>query len=276
MKIGIYRQTGQVFEGDTYHGREVNSPIISPCKLVTSREELKVGPNTSHDTEGYVFREDFYDPKSRIRRGRIYSAWNSQPHRWIGLNGESPKELITYAKSSVWAQYHQQGQKEVYALLGDERRFGVWRLVDIEVMATGEELLTLKALSVYGLLPELLEAEIPEEQLSLIKRKLSIVVDDMYTASAESVVDCCREAATAVLGSYLCLPGSDLGSLCKQLGEQKKYIAKDLSNTINLFHTRRKTSGERGRGTRRITDEDAHLAVSALGVVLVELGWGRW
>lgn len=276
MNIGI-TGNGSILYGST--SNSVTLPVgtlVSSCKFVTNKHELDIGPDTSNPTQGYMFLEDFYDPKSRVRRGRIFSAWTSQPQCWRGPNVVYGN-FNSYTRCSIWADYYNRGHKDLYVMLGDEKRFTTWKLIDLEVIATGEEMLTLKAISNFGLLPELLDKEIPADELPLILNKIAMVVDDMYTASSESVVDCCREAATAIISAYTGRSGKDLGTVYKDLAkiDPPRFLAKDAANIINLFHSRRKTA-EIQQGRRRITDEDAQLAVQCLGTILVELEWGRW
>lgn len=279
MELGICKDTGRIFEGRTTSGRELSpAPMVSPCKFVKNKNDCRQGPSNNFPTEGYMFREDYFDPKSRIRRGRIYGAYSSQPHVWRVSNNSRLDRLFTYGHHSIWQQVHQPTKSHVYVLLGDETRFTVWKLVDIELLASGEELITLKALTTFGLLPEILEPEIPPDALSLIQSKLAMVVDDMYTASSESIVDCCREAASAILGAYLGFPNKDLGALVAALSKEEppKNLTKNLADSIRLFHSRRKSSEQSKLGLRTVTDEDAHLCVMALATILIEIGWGRW
>lgn len=277
INLGVCKNTGQIFEGQPELARKLfPAPMVSACKLVTDKSQCSSGPDLSDWPSTYMFREDFYDPKSRIRRGRFYQSGTSLTEYWR-VDGVNYGMTNTYHRSSIWAKFHCNGRKHIYALLGDEKRFTTWKLLDLEVIATGEEMITLKAISSFGLLPELLEKQIPSAELALIKESLDKVVDDMYTAAAESVVDCCREAATAIISAYTGHSGKDLGTVYKELANTKpaKYLAKDAANIINLFHSRRKTA-EIQQGRRRITDEDAQLAVQCLGTILVELEWGRW
>lgn len=280
MELGLCQDTHQIYEGTAQYGRMLDpAPVVSPCKIVTSKADCSVGPKSNSPTDGYVFREDYFDPKSRIRRGRIYAAYSSQPHVWRApILGHELGRMNTYGRCSIWAQFLSQGHRPLYVLLGDERRFTVWKLVDVEVVTSGEELITLKALTTFGILPELLESEIPENELDLIRTQLGKVVDDMYTATADSIVDCCREGATAVLGAYLGKPNLDLGQLKNHLAklDPPKLIAVNMADTLAKLHSRRKTAELRSRGLRPITDEDAQIAVSCLGMLLVELNWARW
>lgn len=279
MCIGFCKDSGRVVSGMLYAGRELfPAPLISHCKLTTNKSDFSEGPDTSKQTEGYVFLEDFYDSKSRIRRGRIYLANQSQPMPWRASNGAVLGRFDTYNRSSIWVSYYKDGKRPIYVLLGDKARFTHWKLVDLELLVTGEELLTLKAISSFAVLPELLDSEIPHDDLTLIQKIMNQVVDEAHTASADSVVDCCREAASAVIGSYVGEPTKDLGQLVTVLGQDpfKKELAQNSAAIINRFHPRRKSSELRSKGLRRISDEDAQLAVQCLGVILVEIGWARW
>jgi len=283
MNLGLDRNRGKVFEGcSSNYGRELTPPpLISRCQLVTDKSQLAAGAHYAHESDGYIFREDYFDPKSRVRRGRFYKPLDSLTQQW--KNERDPQfklgehSTYTYHPAPIWAHFHREGHREVYVLLGDQCRFTVWKLVDMEVMFTGEELHTLKALSTFGLLPELLEAEIPSEHLPLIREKLGHVADEAHTASAESIVDHCREAASAIIGAYLG-QDKDLGHMLNALSDKpnERRMAASAAAIINIFHPRRKAAEQKARGLRRITDEDGQLAVACLGNILVELEWGRW
>jgi hypothetical protein len=279
MNIGICQKTGRIYSGNTSHGIVLSpTPTVSPCKFVTDKTNLHTGPDKNNLQESYMFLEEFYDPKSRVRRGRIFKAWGSQPQTWRSDNQAVYGNFDTYGHYSIWSNYHNKGQKHIYVLLGDQKRFSIWKIIDLEVIATGEEMITLKALSSLGLIPELIEKVIPPDELPLIQDKLNILLDDMYTASCESVVDCCREAATAIIGAFVKRPEKDLGKLvnCLSTPEHPFRIAHKAAGIINDLHPRRKTAETRSRDLRRITDEDAQLAIHCVTTILVEFGWGRW
>lgn len=279
MNIGLDKNRGRVLEGcASNYGRElVPPPLISRCKLVTDKSQLAAGAHYNHESDGYIFREDYYDPKSRIRRGRFYKPSESLTQQW--KDEQNPQmnlgdySTYTYRTTSIWSYFHREGHRDIYVLLGEGQRYTVWKLVDMEVIFTGEELHTLKALSTFGLLPELLEAEIPGEHLPLIREKLGHVADEAHTASAESIVDHCREAASAIIGAYIDEPGKDLGKLVGKLGQEpyERRMAASAATIINIFHPRRKAAEQRAKGLRRISDEDGQLAVACLGNILVEL-----
>lgn len=280
MYIGIDSENGRILEGTSITSGRILSgmPLISPCKLTVDGSDLCEGFGSTDVIDRIYFREDFYDPRSRIRRGRLYKACDHFNQPWLIIGGGTTRHMETYGRHSAWLYSQQNNQKKIYALLGDKNRFTRWLIVDIEVIHTGEELITLKALTSFGLLPELLENEIPVANLSVIKNKLQQLIDDMYVASAESTVDNCREAASAIIGAYVDQPHKDLGKLISSLGEapHQKRVAASAASVINLFHPRRKTSEQMKLGLRAISDDDAQFAISSVGLILVELNWGRW
>lgn len=280
MDLGVCTSTGRIYAGSIHDGMLLDpSPFISPCKIAVNQDELRQGPDAKNPF-GHMFREDFYDPKSRIRRGRLYSnvGGGVQPQSWRQSHGSALGRFNTYFRGSIWHQFYRGNKRSLYLLLGDEERYTRWKVIDVELLASGEELITLKSHSVFGSIPVLLECEIPQADLSLINKKLDHLLDDLHSAGAESVVDDCREALSAILGSFLDSGDKDLGALVNELGKLQPplNLARDMADAVKILHPRRKSNEQRARGLRQITDEDAQLAVIALPTVLVEIGWGRW
>jgi len=82
INIGIEKNQGLVYEGSSNYGRAVwPTPVVTPAKFVfPSEEDIKA--ESSSNVFGYRFREDSFDPISRVRRGRFYLANQSQPKEW--------------------------------------------------------------------------------------------------------------------------------------------------------------------------------------------------
>lgn len=277
MNLGFTIDHELIIEGKVDACRIVEPPpVISPCRFTKDTNDLKEGPNTRGEPSSYIFREDFFDPKIRLRRGRVYKAWDSQPKEWSDPNGNS-EYALTYSSYSIWSEFVQGSRKGMYFLLGDKQRFTVWKVIDIEIILSGEEMITLRALSTFGMLPELLPNEIPIEARAQIEEALEKVSDEAYVASPDSVVDCCREAAVSILSAYTGSRG-DLGSLIKVVDQapHEKKVAASSASIINRFHPRRKPDEQARRGLRRLTEEDAQYAMHGLSNILVEIGWARW
>lgn len=76
--IGIDQASGHIYEGSsTGNGRGLwPPPIITPAEIVSeAREANKLGKNFLHEFD-LIFREDYFDPVTKIRRGRFYKRSN--------------------------------------------------------------------------------------------------------------------------------------------------------------------------------------------------------
>ena len=96
---------------------------------------------------------------SRIRRGRFYTAGHSQPMPWqvyphpampekpdkVDSTGTIAKSLLTFQSHLLASEFRNLGNQQLLAILGSEESFSIWSVVGIEKIATGEELVTLKA-----------------------------------------------------------------------------------------------------------------------------------
>jgi hypothetical protein len=247
-----------------------------------------------------LFREDAFDPVSRIRRGRFYEAGNSQPMSWhvyphpamtyetrqMGPMGVLRKELHTFFGNPIVSnEVRKHGDQQMLVILGAEDSFTIWAVINIEKMATGEELVTLKARQGIGALPRLNHEAIPEAGRENVLTALDKLTEDIYRAGPESVVDRAREVATAVLSAYLrerenVNPGLDLGKLIVKLSaageDERKSIVINAANIVRLFHSRGKTAVQEKLPVRPLREQDAELAVQCVGTILCDLGWADW
>jgi len=202
----------------------------------------------------------------------MYQAGDSQPRQWRDELGAECR-ADTYYHHSIWWTLQEKRRENVYLLMGDRERFTAWRIIDLEVIASGEELITIKSIRSFGMLPRMIDGGITSKSIS---DALSTVEDDIHIASPESIVDRCRDAASAVLGQYLNMPTKDLGELVRFLEKEPKRIALSAARIIKDFHPRVKPNEKVKHDLRPLTEEDAALSVSCLGTVLVELGLAEW
>jgi HEPN domain-containing protein len=155
-----------------------------------------------------------------------------------------------------------------------------------ETVHTREILVTLKARQSLGALPELDWNLLPDKS-GLVKGKIESLLDDVYRAGAESIVDRAREAATAILSAYLQnegiaeTNGKDLGALIELLVKRNdrngQRIVACAAEIPQRLHSRGKhVEQEKHDNLRPIREQDAELAVQCIGVMLCDLGWGRW
>lgn len=293
INIGIDRDKGLVYEGSGNYGRAVwPSPVVTPAKILFSSDgDIKA--HASSDLFGYRFREDSFDPISRIRRGRFYLANQSQPKEWyvqphpamplealdVVDKHEIRKSLETFNGNPIWHKYIQGRQELPLVLLGVDDRFTVWTIINVEAISTGEDLVTLKARSSFGILPRIKADKIPKSFRSKLNETLNTFVDEVHRSSPVSVIDRARDAATHILLAYFDLQGEaakDLGVLVKRLEQEKLIIAANTANIIARLHARAKPSEQEKRELHAIREQDAELAIQCIGTLLCELDLAEW
>ncbi len=288
---------GFVFEGDSEYGAHLvwPRPVITLAKFVKATDESLV-PATENSIGHCCFREDFFDPVSRIRRGRFYQStggtttWQVlKPTNVVipginnqdGLIGVSLRGYRTY-----WPSIASDDSQDM-VLLGSSSAFSVWSVVGIESISTGEELVTLKARQSLGALPDVYWAKVPAEHKHKVQEAIEKLADDYRRAGPESVIDRAREAATAILSAYLQsqgvdkAKGRDLGDLVKILVEHaeqhEQRIVACAAEISQRLHTRGKHAAkEQFDNLRPIREQDAELAVQCIGVMLCDLRWADW
>lgn len=292
INIGIDGNLSLVYEGDGTRGRGVwPTPVITPAKFVFLSDSELQAESSSNDL-GYRFREDSFDPISRIRRGRFYCAEDSQPKYWlVSRHPRNPfdfitsdrhgfnKGLETFYGSPIWHKYISGRRKKPVVLLGMDNRFTVWTIINVEAISTGEDLVTLKARSSLGILPQIREGEIPAEFQSGINSALDTLADEAHRASPVSIIDRARDVATQALLAYFNRKKAeavDLGKLIKELENEKKVVAVNAANIIARLHARAKPSEQEKRELRSVREQDADLSVQCVGTLLCEIGFAEW
>lgn len=291
INIGIDSQTGLVYEGDITRGRGVwPTPVIAPAKFIfISQEDIKAESST--ERFGWRFREDSYDPTSRIKRGRFYYADKSQPQHWQVMRHPGwafdfitrdihafGKSLDTFLGNPIWHKVIDGHQEMPLVVLGVDQRFTVWSIIGIEATSTGEDLVTMKARSSFGILPQIKKDNVPDSFLPKLEETLATFTDEVHRASPVSVIDRARDAATYALLSHLNLPSpkaKDLADLIKKL-DKALVIAINTATIINRLHARAKPSEQEKRNLRAVREHDAELATQCLGTLLCELSLAEW
>ncbi len=296
MDIGIEKDHFLVYEGHRPYGRALwPSPIITPAKIVYESE----GPLVAEQKGAFItsacrFREDQYDPIARIRRGRFYFAegigsqpmqWYLQPHPALANEVAGPniheiqKSLETFTSNSIWHKYINGKHEQPLILLGLDNRFTIWTIINVEVLSTGEDLVTLKARSSLGVLPRIYEDKIPKKFRGRVAESLDAFVDEAHRSAPISVIDRARDAASQMTLAYYNATGKDakdLGQLIKRLEDDRKIVAASAARIIARLHARAKPSERERQNLRPIREQDAQLAIQCVGTMLCELGWADW
>lgn len=289
------------YEGSGNWGHGIwPSPVISVATVLTTEGDLSLLPSTTDDLghAKLVFREDSFDPVTRIRRGRFYVGSNVQPVEWhvqthpafkeeVGPRdhqGNLIKQLYSFFPWSAFVELKREQSEQLIAL-GTQGAFTLWHVIGIERIVTGEDLVTLRARSTMGVLPEIQIEHVPEVGRDGALQTLDKVVDSVYRAGPESVIDRCRDAAQACLGTWMAdrfddadMRTIDLGAQIKRLEKQEDsvpVIIVSVCKAIARLHARCKPNEQVRREGRLPGEGDAESAVAMLGLLLRELEWCR-
>jgi hypothetical protein len=300
MYLGFDERRGLFYQG--IHLPElpiVPTPIVTQAKLIEAEQDWQSLPSGfAQSPFSWVFREDTFDSVTRIRRGRLYAASAGQqpldvhvvPHpyedpfgrtRSVGGRTDSPKSLYTYG--ACWALLSKPHQGAGLRLaLGNSMSASAWRILQSEVVAGDDVLVTLKSLSAFGILPAVDIAKVPEEFRKPVTDAVERVLNSAFREAPISVIDHCRDALTTLLSRWLVAQGHDRSILGKDLGEvgtiiagadyTKEFVSR-MAWIVGRLHSRGKTNEAYSRGLRVPDEEDAELALCALGFTLRDIGW---
>src|SRR5690606_12884721 len=239
-----------------------------------------------------LFREDSFDPITKVRRGRAYQlAQQTQQSMWRVHDplrqelestdwdrGTAQKiELHTYQRCLLGDVLQVRRLPKV--ILGEQPHCSYWTLLSVEKQFDGSLLLTLKSLRSLGVVPDidvafyspLAQAKLQEalERVELAANRLSPV----------DMVDRCRDALSIVFGDLAGNLTLDLGNAIKKYIEKNKTAepkrdGQDLisktADIVRVLHARGKPNESHKHQTRNLDEEDANLALNCLWFVLTE------
>lgn len=278
--------TGDYYEGNFAFLRPIYPrPNVSPARLsdVLIHGEI-------------LFREDSYDPTTRVRRGRFYRQSQKTAQIPSGLVHHMPYprpvEIVGGSGGPVFefqSTYEQNNElnsaliqsRDYDILIGENPAETRWRVIDAETLNDGTTLFTLKSLSNFGLLP-VLETDNPE-----ITSATEKVLNAALKFPPVSVVDVCRESARVIIARKFgeaFSSAKDLGELINKLdaefSKDENMMISSAAKIINRFHSRGKSSAQEklikiGNPLRSVIDDDAILAVRLFGFLLTELKFAK-
>ncbi|UUZ66314.1 hypothetical protein LP417_35460 (plasmid) [Polaromonas sp. P1-6] len=249
------------------------------------------------DPFSWMFRESSFDPVSRVRRGLLFqkmgnSGWESisveahpasssdQQQRGVGAQ-RIRKDLSIYCECSNLLNTPGKGEGMRLAI-GARDGYSLWKIIQTERTVNSDVLVTLRAESVYGILPALDKSKISPVHLHKVEAALSRVLDAAYRELPTSVVDQCRNAVCVVVTRWAQISTEDekrqhpdLGQLIKtvQSRHPEKMALHSALDVVNRLHPRGKDNEVERLALRPVHDGDAELAVHAVGFVLREVGW---
>ena len=295
-ELGICKRSGRLYEGNSSAGIAINYHVpIIPIEFVGVDMHQD---NPSLNQPNLVFREDSFDPITKIRRGRVYKEeiGNNQPWRVHDIartdlkrikwsNGEAQElETTSYSADSLIQLRQMTSLPKV--ILGKIPHHTYWKILSIETQYDGKPMLTLKAISNFGTVPDLMINQVPEIAQKPIQDALENVEVAANRLGPIETVDACRNALSIVFGALAEDTKLDLGqgishrikenqSKSKNPNANGQDLITQNADIVRRLHPRGKASEKEKHQTRAISQEDANLALNCLWFVLVELGWAR-
>ena len=249
-------------------------------------------PNTD-----MLFREDYFDAATRVRRGLLYrkddnlKTWGAEnvslfPH------SDGRHRTNVFRVNRCYATAEGPVSPGWTAILGDNNAQSYWTVIFAEKAGLDAHYLTLKSKTYFGVLPEVNRDAIPEANRQDILRALDAVVEAAPIQAPQPVIDACRNAACHMISAKF--PGSNTNGK-KDLGHIVKWLIKvakiescahaasaipcllDVSSghLINQLHSRAKANAAAQHGTRPVSQQDANLAVDAIAFLLQDFGWAE-
>ena len=299
-RLGIERSTGLVYEGrgdPTFPTWP--TPVVSQATLIEKPADLnKLPGNLDSDPFSWMFRESSFDPVSRVRRGLLFqkmgsAGWesmsveahpasNSDQRLVLVGSGRLRKDLCIYCECSSLLNTPRKGEGMQLAI-GARDGYSLWKILQTERTVNSDVLVTLRAESVYGIIPAVDKSKISPAYLNKVDAALSRVLDAAYRELPTSVVDQCRNAICVVVTCWAEILEEDdkkkqypdLGQLVKTIREKypNKNALHSAMEIVNRLHPRGKDNEIERLELRPVHDGDAELAVHAVGFVLREIEW---
>ncbi|CAH0443778.1 hypothetical protein [Ralstonia pseudosolanacearum] len=300
-RLGIEHQNGLIYEGrDDPSYLTVPTPIVSQCALIESPSDLgKLPQGVGTDPFRWIFREDSFDPVSRVRRGRLFQPLGNSNKQFVlviahpyvlsDINqsavGQVRKEMTVFIHCTPLVSHPDRGEGLQLAI-GHAGAYSLWRILQTEQTVSQDVLVTLRAESAYGVLPTLDVAQIPEDGRQAVTEAYERVMNVAYQDSPTSIVDQCRNLCAVLIARWLRqLTGdektlhNDLGgcisAVKRYFGESEQKLVRAALETVNLLHPRGKENERERYSLRAVSNADAELALHATEFVIRELGWGR-
>jgi hypothetical protein len=300
-RMGFDRRTGLVYEGLEGPTSPVwPTPTLVQATLIESPADLLSLPGDFVTSPFHsMFVDQSFDPASRIRRGRLFQkfggigwesvrveahpALNSDMLKAANGNGRVSKELSVFMECTTLIQKQSRGEGMQLAL-GQRDSYSLWRILQTERIATGDVLVTLRAESAFGILPQLDKSKIHPGCVRGVEAALERVLSSAYRELPQSVVDQCRNAAVMVISRWMHVETGDADPIEQDLGhwiravkvkfgEQEMVALRSALEAINRLHPRGKDNEANKHQLRQVEDADAEFAVHALGFILREVKW---
>lgn len=298
MYLGIADDSALVYEGTSSMPERaaVPTPTVTQAKLIGEPGDWqRLSGGIKNDPHTWVFREDSFDAVTRTRRGRLYQAIEGTaypnhgcrvlPHpaenTGYGIDGRIARPLHVYMACSAMLHMPHRGRGATLAL-GNSQAASAWRVVDCEVTVAGDVMVTLRAKSAFGIVPELDQGQVDDRFRAEVADALRKVLDSAFRESPTAVVDRCKDALALIMSRWIWqqtkdegVLGKDIAKVAEALEAHRKFVAANMGKTLGILHARGKSNEQFAKNLRAPTEEDAEFALNALALAVRDLGWAR-
>lgn len=296
MLIGVDDNTHLIYQGQN---KAVSYalwplPLLLPVKIVGIFESSEGATSTGLTGAGMVFREDFFDPITRIRQGRLYHVGNLEkwitplhPMGDIPLSYGAPivvkqRDLRTCNPVDFSAEIKDRSIRQMKLVLGNTVAATSWTISSWERTSTNEDLLTLRASISYGTLPLMTLGSVSASDRKLIESAYKHLENNLFVSSPEAIVDCCRDLCESVLLAKIRTVESDYqdAELGKAINKFFEIFKSEFKNVLNhakvlqIYHSRRKLEEKVKRDLQSPSSQEAELCVLSVGAIICDLGYG--
>lgn len=282
-------RSGIIYEGTT---RQIWALYPAPLILPAIYKGI--------DEPDLAFREDVFDPLTRIRRGRFYTVIGGQrsgcfyhtPDVSNGPYGRLPDsrsgdEFKEEGSGRIAYASNVDAARKEMVQLGLEGATTFWRVIDVEKNVHRQQVFTLRARSLFGVLPEL-SGEVMDkgtrpldpDTLGQVRKSMDGLIDTYHRMQPVPTVDAARETCRVILASWIGreASGKDLKDVIDLIPKGRE-VLKRGAYIVNRLHPRAKSSERENQASKRNAlrepnDEDAETSVHLVGLVLREIGWG--
>ena len=264
-------------QGVWYEGNEAWLRLMSQNTLLLP---VRLPEDAEHPE--MLFREEYFNSSTRIRRGRLYQR--TKTFGW-GPGCVSRFPLKEYGNTQRGLEMEKAYRAAEYLMrpggsvvLGTDAGESYWLVVFVE-KTFDCQYLTLKSKTYFGVLPEVNRDAIPDANRQDILHALEAVVEAAPIQAPQPVIDACRNAVCHMITAKF--PESnptgekDLGPIVRWLNDNKHQTKADAADIINRLHSRAKANAAALHGTRPVSQQDANLAVDAIAFLLQDFGWAE-
>lgn len=301
-RLGFDKESGMIYEGIGGPGHPVwPTPIVVQATIIEDPTSFeKVPPNFDIAPFSWMFREDYYDPVSRVRRGRLFQKFGNagleykkvEVHpalhsdiRRIEADRRVSKSLGIFSECTELLNKPNNGEG-MSLVTGNASTFSVWRIIQTERTVNQDILVTLRSESSLGILPDLDVGKIGVESSESVKSAIARVLDTAYRELPTSIVDQCRNAVTVIVSRWMFQEtgsvrqdkkdlGSWISSIRSHFNECPKIALCASLEVINKLHPRGKDNELKKLELQSVSEKDAELAVQIVGFVIREVGWAK-